>query len=79
MTELHDGVAAGGEGVGEEGEHDNAVCGPDLPPLQLEEGLDDGMLQQVDLPRCYPDHTNIFILFTLRTMHFFTHFFTFLF
>ena len=51
MTELHDGVAAGGEGVGEEGEHDNAVCGPDLPPLQLEEGLDDGMLQQVDLPR----------------------------
>ncbi len=51
MAELHEGVAAHGEGVAKEQDHEEAVHLPDLPPLQLEEGLDDGVLQQVDLPR----------------------------
>jgi len=51
VSPLHEGVAAGGEGVAQEQHHEEAVHLPDLPPLQLEEGLDDGMLQQVDLTR----------------------------
>jgi hypothetical protein len=50
---LHESVAADGHGVAEEEEHDNGVGLPDLPPLQLEEGLNQRVLQQVVLARRY--------------------------
>ena len=51
MSPLHERIAADGEGVAEEEDHEETVDLPDLPPLELEEGLDDWVLQQVDLPR----------------------------